>query len=69
MDVEIDHGVTVGCGHNYVLIEGKRVQCFDECLLYSMKLQKERVLSGSIFGNVILWDKYTGKCIHTFRGH
>jgi len=26
-------------------------------------------LSGSIFGNVILWDKHSGKCIHTYKGH
>jgi len=45
------------------------VKCFDECLLYSLKLNQDRVLSGSIFGNVILWDKFTGHCIFTFWGH
>jgi len=22
MDVEIDHGITIGCGHNYVINDG-----------------------------------------------
>lgn len=38
MDVEIEHGLTIGFGHNYVSVNSKRVYCFDECLLYSMKL-------------------------------
>jgi len=39
MDVEIDHGITVGFGRNFVYVEDEKISCFDECLLYSMKIK------------------------------
>ena len=34
-----------------------------------MKINKTRILSGTVFGTVILWDRDTGKPILTMDGH
>ena len=45
------------------------MKCVDECILYSMKLNKNVVLSGTVFGQVLLWLKHSGENIITFEGH
>ena len=64
----------LGFAHNFVRFRGSERWCFAKCLLYSMAFYLNKsddliVASGTVFGDIIIWNPKTMRDTITLRGH